>query len=96
MKETLEDFGFNFDHHILITCDNISVISLSKKLIQYSRTKHIEVRHHFLRDHMLKYDIVLEFVSTEHQLADIFTKSLGKDHFCKIQRNLSCIHTNDI
>jgi len=45
---------------------------------------------------MLKYDIVLEFVSTEHQLADIFTKSLGKDHFCKIQRNLSCIHTNDI
>jgi hypothetical protein len=45
---------------------------------------------------MLKGDIVLKFVSTEHQLANIFTKSLGKDHFCEIQRNLSCIHTNDI
>jgi hypothetical protein len=81
---------------ISLLCVITRVIILSKKLIQYSRTKHIEVRHYFLRDHMLKGDIVLKFVSTEHQLANIFTKSLGKDHFCEIQRNLSCIHTNDI
>ena len=59
-------------------------------------TKHIEVRHHFIRDRMLKGDIVLKFVSTEHQLADIFTKSLNKDLFCERRRNLGYIHTNDI
>jgi hypothetical protein len=65
-------------------CDNTSAISLSKNLIQHSCTKHIEVIHHFLRDHMLKGEIVLQFVSTKHQLAYIFTKPLGEDHFCKI------------
>jgi len=45
---------------------------------------------------MLKGDIILEFVSTEHQFANIFRKQLHKDRFYKIQRNLGFIHTNDI
>jgi hypothetical protein len=44
----------------------------------------------------MKGDIVLEFVSTKHQLVDFFTKLLGKDRFCKIRRNLDFIHANDI
>lgn len=77
-------------------CDNTGATSLSKNPIQHSYTKHIEGRHHFIRDHMLKGDIILEFVSTEHQLADIFIKSLNKDLLCKRQRNLGYIHTNDM
>jgi len=77
-------------------CDNTSAISLSKNAMQHSFTKHIKVGHHFLRDHMLKGDIVLLFVSTKHQLIDIFTKPLVKNCFCKIWSNLGFIHTNDI
>ena len=65
MKQTLEDFRLNFEH-VSIMCDNTSVINLSKNHIQHSLTKYIEVRNHLLRDHMIKGDIVLAFVSTEH------------------------------
>ena len=57
----------------------ISAISLTKNIIQHSRTKHIEIRHHFIKDHVQKCDIVLEFVNTLHQLADIFTKPFDKE-----------------
>ena len=95
MKQTLKNFGLNFDY-IPIKCDNTSALSLFKNPIEHSCTKHIEVRHHFLRDHMMNGDIVLEFVNTKHQLADIFIKPLGKDHFCEIKRNLGFIQANDI
>ena len=45
-------------------CDNASTINLTKNPIQYSRTKYVEIRHHFIRDHIQNYDIVLEFIST--------------------------------
>ena len=72
-------------------CDNTSAINLSKNPIQHSRTKHIEIRHHFLRDHTQKGDIVLQFIPTENQLADIFTKSLGEEQFCKIRQELGIL-----
>ena len=78
--------------HILIKCDNISVISLTKNPIQHSRTKHIEIMHHFIRDHVQKGDVVLEFVDTLHQLADIFTKPLNKDRFCTIRDELGIMN----
>ena len=74
-----------------IKCDNTSAINLSKNPIQYSRTKHIEIRHHFLRDHAQKGDIALEFISTEKQLANIFTKPLGEEQFSKIRHELRMI-----
>ena len=46
-----------------------------------SRSKHIEVRHHFIRDHVEKIDIALKFIQTEFQLADIFTKPLDENIF---------------
>ena len=71
--------------HIPIKCDNTSAISLTKNLIQHSRTKHIEIRHHFIRDHVQKGDTVLEYVDTLHKLADIFTKLIDRDRFCTIR-----------
>ena len=61
---------------IPIKCDNTSAINISKNLIQHSTTEHINIEHHFIHDHMLNGDIVLEFVRTEDQLADSFTKPL--------------------
>ena len=76
MKQTLIDFNLFFEH-VPIKRDNISAINISKNLMQHSRTKHIEIKHHFLRDHAQKDDIILEFVSTKDQLAYIFTKPLS-------------------
>ena len=87
MKQTLRDYGINLEQ-IPIKCDNTSAINLSKNPIQHSRTKHIEIRHHFLRDHVQKGDIALEFISTEKQLADIFTKPLCEEQFSKIRHEL--------
>ena len=81
MKQTLGDFGLIFSH-VLIKCDNTNAISISKNLVQQSRTKHIEVRHHFLRDHAQKGDISLEFVRNDDQLIDIFTKPLNENQIC--------------
>ena len=87
----MEDFGITIDH-IPIKCDNTSAICLTKNPIQHSRTKHIEIRHHFIRDHVQKGDIMLEFIDTLHQLADIFTKPLDKDRFITIRREIGLMN----
>ena len=80
MKQQLEDFGIILDH-IPLKCDIIRDINLSRNPIMHSRTKHIEIRHHFLRDHISNGDCCIEFVDSQHQLADIFTKPLAGDRF---------------
>ena len=56
--------------------------------MQHSKTKHIEIRHHFLRDHAQNCDIILEFVITKDQLVNIFTKPLSEEQFVDIRRQL--------
>ena len=90
MNQTLSDFGLTYAH-VPIKCDNTSAIIISKNPVQHSRTKHIEIRHHFLRDHAKKGDITLDFVKTEDQLADIFTKPLNENQFVNIRRQLGVI-----
>ena len=87
MKQTLLDYGLVYVH-VPILCDNTSVINLTKNPIQHSRTKHIEIRHHFIRDHVQKGDIVLEYVDTKSQMADIFTKPLAEEQFSAIRREI--------
>jgi hypothetical protein len=69
-------------------CDNASAINLSKNPIQHSRSKHIEIKHHFIRDHDQEKNIALSFVDTENQLADFFTKSLVEDRFNFLKEKL--------
>jgi len=57
----------------------------------HSRTKHIDIRLHFLRDHVLKGDVLFEFVDTNAQLVDIFTKLLPKYSFFKIRLELGIL-----
>ena len=87
MKHQLEDYGISLDH-LPIKCDNTSAINLTKNHIQHSRTKHIEIRYHFIRDYVQKGDIELDSVCMKNQLADIFTKRLSEDRFCMIRREL--------
>ena len=59
---------------VRLYCDNTSTINLTKNHIQHSKTKHIERRNNFIRDHMLRGECEIKFVKTQNQLADLFTK----------------------
>ncbi|KAJ9536065.1 hypothetical protein OSB04_un000768 [Centaurea solstitialis] len=65
---------------IPIYCNNTSAIAIANNPVLHSKTKHIEVRYHFIRDHVINDDIELHFVPTEYQLADLFTKPLDDLH----------------
>ncbi|XP_050219506.1 uncharacterized protein LOC126669905 [Mercurialis annua] len=90
IKEQLLDYGVALSH-IPIKCDNTSAINLSKNHIQHSRSKHIDIRHHFIRDHVQKGDVVIEFIDTTNQYADIFTKPLNEDRMHFIIRELNML-----
>ncbi|GJS30192.1 retrovirus-related pol polyprotein from transposon TNT 1-94 [Tanacetum coccineum] len=80
MRTQLLDYGFRY-HEILIYCNSKIVIAISCNPVQHSRTKHIKIRYHFIKEHVEKGTIELYFVGTEYQLADLFTKALPKERF---------------
>ncbi|GJV18996.1 hypothetical protein Tco_1368016 [Tanacetum coccineum] len=80
IKQALLDYDIQLDD-VLIMCENKGAIDLSKKLVQQSKTKHIEIRHHFLRDNVQKGNISIEKVASEDRIADIFTKPLKHEVF---------------
>ncbi|WVZ92853.1 hypothetical protein U9M48_038889 [Paspalum notatum var. saurae] len=87
MKATLSDFGLRFGK-IPFLVDSTSAISVAKNPILHSRTKHIDVRFHFLRDHYENGDIDLVHVASENQLADMFTKPLEFGAFVRLRGEL--------
>jgi hypothetical protein len=64
--------------------------------VEHSRTKHIDIWHHFLRDHQQKEDIKVYHVSTENQLADIFTKPLDEKIFCRLRSELNVLDSRNL
>ena len=92
IKQQLLDYDLKLGC-IPIKCDNTSVINLTKNPVLHSRTKHIEIRHHFLKDHVEKKDVSFEYVNTKSELADIFTKPLPSESFLKIRRELGILDT---
>nr|GFA74794.1 retrovirus-related Pol polyprotein from transposon TNT 1-94 [Tanacetum cinerariifolium] len=87
MRTQLTDYGYHFDK-IPIYCDSKSAIAISCNLVQHSRTKHIAVRYHFIKEHVEKGTIELYFVKTDYQLANIFTKALPVDRFTYLVHRL--------
>nr|GEX32608.1 retrovirus-related Pol polyprotein from transposon TNT 1-94 [Tanacetum cinerariifolium] len=86
----LTDYGFHFKK-IPIYCDSKSAIAISCNPVQHSRTKHITVRYHFIKEHVEKDTMELYFVKTDYQLADIFTKALPADRFNYLVRRLGML-----
>jgi KUP system potassium uptake protein len=62
--------------------------------VSHSRTKHIDIRRYFLRDHETKGDITLSHMSTEKQLIDIFTKPLDESRFCSLRNELNILDSH--
>nr|GEX23407.1 uncharacterized mitochondrial protein AtMg00810-like [Tanacetum cinerariifolium] len=78
MRTQLIDYDLGFNK-IPMYCDNKSAIALCCNNVQHSRSKHIDIRYHFIKKHVENGMIELYFVNTEYQLADIFTKTLGRE-----------------
>ena len=94
IKQQLEDFGIKLNK-IFIRCDNTNAINLTKNSIQHSRSKYIEIRDYFIRDHVQNDNEMLEFISTVRQLADIFTKPLNEEKFSIIRRELGMCYLSN-
>nr|GEU58443.1 hypothetical protein [Tanacetum cinerariifolium] len=87
LRTQLTDYGFHFDK-IPMYCDSKAAIAISCNPVQYSRTKHIDVRYHFIKEKVEKGIVELFFVGTEYQLADMFTKALPEERFKYLVRRL--------
>nr|GEZ62053.1 hypothetical protein [Tanacetum cinerariifolium] len=80
MRTQLLDYGYKYNQ-ILMYYDSKSAIVISRNPVQHSKTKHIDMRYHFIKEHVEKGTVELYFVGTEYQLADLFTKALTKECF---------------
>ena len=89
MKKVLTDYGLSQDT-MVVYCDNSSAIDIFKNPVQHSKTKHIEVRYHFIRDLVERKIVCLEYIPTERQNADVFTKPLDRSKF-ETLRQVICV-----
>ena len=87
MKNQLQDYALSYSK-IPIYCDNQSSIAMTGNPVQHSLTKHISIRYHFIRKHVMEGTIELHFVPTDQKLADIFNKPLAEAVFIKLVMNL--------
>ncbi|GJT99285.1 retrovirus-related pol polyprotein from transposon TNT 1-94 [Tanacetum coccineum] len=80
MRTQLLDYGFKYNR-IPMYCDSKSAIAISCNPVQHSKTKHIDIWYHFIKEHVERGTVEIYFVKTEYQLADLFTKALPKERF---------------
>ncbi|GJX38239.1 hypothetical protein Tco_0251542 [Tanacetum coccineum] len=78
MRSQLTDNGLGFNQ-IPMYCDNKIAIALCCNNVQHSRSKHIDIRFHFIKEQVENIVVELYFVNKEYQLADIFTKAIGRE-----------------
>jgi hypothetical protein len=77
-----------------IHCDNQSYIKLSENPMFHDRSKHIEIRYHFIQDCVQKGSVKLQYVLTDEQIADILTKPLVKGKFVYFRDKLGVVQNN--
>ena len=81
---------------VVMFCDNTSAINISKNPVMHSKTKHIAIKYHFVRELVQDKEIRLEYVHTKEQIADIFTKPLRKDAFLYLRVKLGVTPLSEI
>jgi len=95
LKQQLSDYGLILTK-IPLKCDNTSAISLTKNPVQHSRTKHIEIRHHFIRDQVRNENCEVQFIETDKQLVDFFTKPLARERFNHLRTKLGILDISNV
>ena len=95
------DKALNIDNNLCflnipLYCDNISASNLTKNPVLHSRTKHIEIRDHFIRDHVQKGHIEVKFVRSEEQLGDILTKPLLEERYYHLRKEIGMVCSSNV
>eukprot|EP00253_Pinus_taeda_P031842 PITA_31842 len=91
MMQTLQDYQITCTPPISILCDNTSAIRISKNPVMHSKTKHILIKYHFLREQVLEQNVKLEYVPSKEQIADILTKPLPRETFEYLRQKLGVV-----
>jgi hypothetical protein len=91
----MRDFRGRFERVPLMYNDT-SAISVAKNSSFHKKMRHVEIRHHFLRDHVEKGDIKMRYIDTERQLADICIKPLHSSRFADLRVEISFCHPYDL
>ncbi len=86
LLQLLKDLGFKESEPTVIFEDNQGCIALSGNPVFHKRTKHIDIRFHFIRERVASGEIDIKYIPTEHQLADVLTKTLPKARTIKLPK----------
>eukprot|EP00963_Diacronema_lutheri_P005231 scaffold408_cov347-Pavlova_lutheri.AAC.5 len=87
LRKILNDVGFG-PQCVTINCDNQGAINLTKNALTVSRTKHVDITHHFVRNPVNRGELSFKYIQTEEQLADFLTKALGPSKLLTILKKL--------
>jgi hypothetical protein len=87
----LKDIKVEYNQPISILCDNTSAINISKNLVMHSKTKHIPIKYHFLREKVTEQNVKMEYIGTKEQVVDIFTKPLPRETFEYLRQKLGVV-----
>ena len=88
LRRILGDLQVKAKGSTTLFCGNMSAIAMTKNPVFHNRTKHIKIRHHFIRELVEKKEIELQFCKTDEQLADMFTKALPSEKFTHFREQL--------
>ena len=94
-KQLLEGMKIEIKDIVVIFCENTCEINISKNLVMHTKTKHIAIKYHFLRELVQDKEVRLEYVNTKEQIANIFTKPLPKDAFLYLRGKLGVFHLSE-
>ena len=88
LRGLLSELGFAQESATVLMCDNQPAIAIASDDVHHARTKHIDIRHHFIRSHIRDASVCLKWVSTADQEADIPTKPLGVVPFTRLRARI--------
>jgi len=94
MMKTSQDIHITCTPPISILCGNTSAICISKNPVMHSKTNHIPIKYHFLREQVFEQKVKLEYVPSKEQVADIFTKPLPRETFEYLRQKLGVVATS--
>lgn len=90
----LSELQHHQDGLMKVLCDNKPMIALTKNPVFHGRSKHIDIKHHYIRDLIRDKEIMVEYCTSEDQIADIFTKPLKINLFLKMENLLGMMRPN--
>ena len=91
LRHLQEELGVTETGATLIYEDNQGAISMAKNHVFHKRTKHVQIRYHFVREAVEQGTIILEYCRTDDMLADSFTKGLARDKFEKLRAGIGLV-----